>query len=173
MSIAPVRIFQNTPSEIFPGGEALASTSNLIQSSGTVVPPEPPTPPVVNFDGSIGWNWTDAPESVSTGVGLYDDIYVPVDFTITGMHLDSPVFPGSAILDIYVCSNADYPAFSDSICGYAPPTLASESHTHDDTLYGWTVDIFAGQHLRAQVISASVLTQLNLMLTTTRALAIS
>ena len=76
---------------------------------------------------------------------------------------------GSAVVDIQRCSFAQYdpgthPVPADSITASDKPTLSSAYKSQDTTLTGWSTQVFAGDILSFEVLSASAVTRLVLTL---------
>ena len=101
---------------------------------------------------------------ITPGVITY--IRAPRTSTITKVTLLADQ-TGSAVLDIYKDSYANFPPNSaDSICGSSKPTLSSANKYEDSTLSTWTTSITAGDVLGFTLDSCSTITQITLQLET-------
>ena len=100
--------------------------------------------------------------------GATCEIFVPIASTITGCTLIAGN-SGSVVLDVKSASYASYPTLS-SIVGGAPPTIATASKSQDTTLTGWTTAVAAGTILRVSITSATTISRVSLILSTTRGL---
>lgn len=104
------------------------------------------------------------PAGVS-GTGLQ----VPFDCTITSAELVGNSGAGSAVLDIWKCTDAQYdggvlhPVVGDSITGANPLTIVVGSKTAS-SLVGWTVSLTQGDWLWYNVNSAVVFTSVTIAL---------
>lgn len=97
--------------------------------------------------------------------GIKGDIYIPFAGTITAATMLADQ-SGSAVVDIWVDSYANYPATdADSITASAPPTISAATKSQDNTLTGWDTALVAGDTMRFNVDSASTITRLTLVLT--------
>jgi len=105
------------------------------------------------------------------GTGIHADLYIPFAATITAAHLLADN-SGSMVVDIWKDTYANYPptASPDSITASAKPTLSGAIKSEDTTLTGWTTSISAGDTLRFNVDSCTVITRAVLVLTVTRTL---
>lgn len=94
-----------------------------------------------------GATWVRTVGNIQTPV---NDVHVrcPVKGTIVGVTVGTTGGPGSAVIDIWKDTHANYPpTVADSICASAKPTLSSVSKYEDTTLTGWTTAIAAGDWL--------------------------
>lgn len=104
--------------------------------------------------GSIDFSYgSDYSDYLDPGrVALFE---FPWDCTITGVKLFAGQ-QGSAVVDLWVASEADYPPTSeDSITGDATPQLSNEYLYTDTTLTGWTTEISEGDYCIFNINSIS------------------
>jgi hypothetical protein len=98
-------------------------------------------------------------------VDTFCDIRVPFNCTITAVHLLADQV-GSIVVDVWKDTYANFPPTNaDSITAAAPPTLSSANRSADTTLTGWTTTITAGDVLRFNVESVSLIERLAVELT--------
>ncbi|MBN9566793.1 MAG: DUF2793 domain-containing protein [Alphaproteobacteria bacterium] len=108
-----------------------------------------------------------AGEAITTGIK--GDVMVPFAATIDHVTLLADQ-SGSAVIDIWKTTLADYPpASADSITGPSKPSLSGAAKMQDTTLGGWTASITAGDVLRFNVDSAATITRLSVILSVTKA----
>jgi hypothetical protein len=108
-----------------------------------------------------------AGEAITTGIK--GDVMVPFAATVDRVTLLADQ-SGSAVIDIWKTTLADYPpASADSITGSSKPSLSSAAKMQDTTLSGWTTSIAAGDVLRFNVVSAATITRLSVILSVTKA----
>jgi hypothetical protein len=116
--------------------------------------------------GAIGITIDGGGSAITTGIKGY--IYVPHACTITAVTMLADV-SGSAVVDIWKDSYANFPPLvADTITASAKPTITTATKSQDTTLTGWTTSVSAGDILAFNVDSASTITRLHLVLTTTR-----
>lgn len=100
--------------------------------------------------------------------GVKGDIEIPFACTITGVTMLADQ-SGSIVVQLWKDSYANYPpTLGDSIVASAPPTITSAIKSQDTTLTGWNKSLSAGDILRFNVASASVITRCTLSLKVTR-----
>jgi len=100
--------------------------------------------------------------------GIWGDVQVPFDGTITGVTLLADQ-AATAVIDIWVDTYANFPPTNaDSITAAAPPTLTAANKSNDTTLTGWTTALSDGDILRFNVDSNDVATKITLNLEITR-----
>jgi hypothetical protein len=81
---------------------------------------------------------------------------------------------GSAIVDIFACTYAQYdagathPVSADKITSTTPPTISSATKSQDSTLTSWSTAITAGTVLAFNVNSATTITRVSLNLKVAR-----
>ena len=103
----------------------------------------------VNMNGSGGLLQT----------GVQTDFYFPFDCNIIGWTLLGDQV-GSLVVDIWKNNYTNYPAtVANTITGGNPPTLSSVIKNADTTLNGWTIPITAGDTLRFNINSVSLITR--------------
>jgi hypothetical protein len=109
----------------------------------------------------------DAGSAVLT-TGIMGDSYAPFACTITGVTLLGDV-SGSAVVDIWVDSYANYPpTVADTITASAKPTISSALKATDTTLTGWTTSVAAGACIRYNLDSVTSIKRLTVILTVKR-----
>jgi hypothetical protein len=82
---------------------------------------------------------------------------VPVACLITAARITAPLGSGSAVVDLWVDSYANYPpTVADTITASAKPTLSSAQKAEDTTLTGWSPTLAAGDYIAGIVDSADV-----------------
>lgn len=98
------------------------------------------------------------------GTGIAGDIEIPFGCAIisaTALADQS----GSAVVDIWKDTYANYPPTNaDTITAAAPITLSTATKDQDTTLTGWTKAIAAGSTLRFNVDSSATITRLTIVL---------
>jgi len=91
----------------------------------------------------------------------FQDLLIPLACTITRVTMLASVPGGSAVLNLWKSSYANYPpTAANSIVATAKPTLALTVKQQDSILTGWTKSINANDVIRVVVESASALTYL-------------
>lgn len=96
-------------------------------------------------------------------------IYLPYAATITEATMEGDGLTGSAVVDVWVDSYANFrPTVADTITASAKPTISSSTKSQDTTLTGWTTSIAAGRFIVAHVDSSSTFQVLRLYLTLTK-----
>jgi len=99
--------------------------------------------------------------------GIKADLYIPAARTLTAVTMLADQ-SGSIVVDIWKDTYANYPpTVADTITAAAKPTISSATKSQDNTLTGWTTAVSAGDTLRFNVDSATSITRLALILTTT------
>jgi hypothetical protein len=97
-------------------------------------------------------------------VGVALDFAIDFDAEIVSWTLLADV-AGSIVLDLWKNVYANFPpTVADSICAAAKPTLAAAAKNSDDVLTGWTTAIAAGETIRVNIDSATVLARATLTL---------
>lgn len=100
--------------------------------------------------------------------GIKHDLEIPFKCDINRVTLLAEIV-GSFVLDIWKVAYASYPAaVANSITAAAKPTLASTIKYQDSSLTGWTTGISAGDCLRTNVDSVSVVTRVTAILKASR-----
>lgn len=96
----------------------------------------------------------------SLAAGQQSDSYFPAPCTIVGfVLLADPT--GSVVLDLWKTAFGAFPpSNANSICAAAKPTIVSGNKYLDNTLSGWSVNIAAGDVIRFNIDSVSVITRL-------------
>jgi hypothetical protein len=106
--------------------------------------------------------------SVALTTGVLGESYVPFACTITGVTMLADQ-SGSAVVDIWADSYANYPPTNDdSITASAPPTISTATKSTDTTLTGWTTSLSAGTTLRYNLDSITTCSRLTVILTVKR-----
>jgi hypothetical protein len=96
------------------------------------------------------------------------DVVIPANGAITSYTMLADP-SGSAVIDVWKSTYADYPPTNDdSITASAPPTLSSAAKATDSTLTGWTTSLTTGDILRFHLDSSSTVKRLVLTLAYTR-----
>ncbi len=96
--------------------------------------------------------------------GLFGRVRVPWACTITKVTLSGDV-SGSAVIDIWKDTHANYPpTVADTITAAAKPTLSSAITYEDSTLTGWTTSISAGDWLFFNLDSVTTCTVITVIL---------
>jgi hypothetical protein len=96
--------------------------------------------------------------------GVAGDLTIPFPCTITEWTLLADQ-TGDIVVDIWKDTYANYPpTVADTITGSAKPTISSGIKGQSSTLTGWTTTIAAGDTLRFNVDSASLITRVTLSL---------
>ena len=107
---------------------------------------------------------------LTTGVKGF--IFVPVASTITAIRVlsvDGAATAGSAVLDLWRNTYANYPPIVDnSIVASAKPTLVSTNKYQDTTLTGWTKTMATSDIIAVNLDSVSTFTRLLVLLTVAR-----
>ena len=99
--------------------------------------------------------------AVLTTAGDVAFVTSPVTGTITASYITGhsstgAATSGSAVVDIWKDTNANYPpTVADTITASAKPTLSSANKSVDTTLTGWTTAITAGDWLVFKLDSIS------------------
>jgi hypothetical protein len=89
--------------------------------------------------------------------------------TITGHSSTGLATSGSAVVDVWKDTNANYPpTVADTITASAKPTLSSANKSSDSTLTGWTTTITAGDWLAFSLDSMSSVAYVEVQLEYTR-----
>jgi peptidoglycan hydrolase CwlO-like protein len=100
--------------------------------------------------------------------GVKGDLYIPFGCNITGWTLLTDQ-SGSTVIDIWKDNYTNFPpTAADTITGSEKPTLSSAQKNQDLNLTTWTTEVSAGDDLRFNVDSASIVTRVTLILTATR-----
>lgn len=108
----------------------------------------------------------------ASGTGLV----VPFNCTINQVVLNGNAAAGSAVVDIWKCTENQYdggilhPISADSITASARPTIVAGSKYSDSTLTGWTTTLTQGDVLWYNVVSNSAFTSLTIALKVSRAI---
>jgi hypothetical protein len=103
--------------------------------------------------------------STAITAGEQGDVPIPFPVTISGWVLVADQ-AGDIEIDIWKDVYANFPPdVADSIVASAPPTLSSADSAEDTMLTGWTTAVAAGDVLRFNVNSASIVTRAMLALT--------
>lgn len=101
---------------------------------------------------------------VALATGILGDAQVPFACTITGAMMLADQ-SGSAVVDVWKDSYANYPPTNDdSITASAPLTISTATKSNDTTLTGWTVAVAAGDTLRFNLDSVTSITRLTIIL---------
>lgn len=101
--------------------------------------------------------------------GIKGDLEIPFACTIVGVTMLADA-TGSIVVDIWKDSYANFPPLvGDSIVASAPPTIASDIKSQDETLTGWTTKLTAGDILRFNVNSAATIKRVTISLKVSRA----
>lgn len=101
-------------------------------------------------------------------------IQIPFDCRIAEVVMNGNIAAGSAIVDIWKCTQsqfdggATHPASTDSITGAAQPTIVAGSKYSDSGLSGWTTTLSQGDWLWYNINSSTGFTSLTLALRVTR-----
>lgn len=112
--------------------------------------------------GAIGCTWDGGGSVIAAGT--MGRIRVPFACTIQNVTLLANQV-GSAVVDIWKDTYANYPpTAADSITASAKPTLSSAQKYEDTILTGWTKNVQAGDVMIFHIDSASIITQLVLVL---------
>lgn len=102
--------------------------------------------------------------SIPVATGVFADIRVPFDCTITGVTVLADV-AGDLVVDIWKDTYANYPpTAADTICGSNKPTLEDERTYEDTSVASWTTSITAGDCLRFNVDSSDTITWFQVLL---------
>lgn len=100
----------------------------------------------------------------TVATGIAGDLTIPFNCTITEWTLLADQ-TGSVVVDIWKDTYANYPpTVADTITGSAKPTISAGVKGQSSTLTGWTTTITAGDTLRFNVDSASLITRVTLSL---------
>lgn len=107
-----------------------------------------------------------------TGIKVY--LEIPFACTINRATLLGNAASGSAVVNIYKCTYANFdvtthPVVGDKITASAPPTISAAAKSQDSTLTGWTTAIAAGDILALTLDSIATFTAVTLSLKVTRA----
>ena len=105
----------------------------------------------------------DGGSSVITS-GVKGDLTIPFNCTITEWTLLADQ-SGSIVIDVWKDVYANYPpTVADSITGSAKPTITASIKNQSTTLTGWTSSITAGDTLRFNVDSSTILQRVTISL---------
>lgn len=111
---------------------------------------------------SITFIFSAGGSTIATGIA--GDLTIPFACTITEWTLLADQ-TGSIVVDIWKDTYANYPpTVADTITGSAKPTISSAVKGQSSTLTGWTTTIAAGDTLRFNVDSVSLVTRVTLSL---------
>jgi hypothetical protein len=111
---------------------------------------------------SFGITIDGAGSIISTGI--QGDIQVPYSMSIDSWTLIADQ-TGSIVIDVWKDTYANYPAtVADTITGSAKPTISSNNKAQSSTLTGWTTTVDAGDIVRFNVDSVSILTKATLII---------
>ena len=157
------------------GGQTIAQvlTAALAAAIAAIVPVDLAADvtgvlPAANIDAnirirSIGVTLDGGGVAITTGIKA--DISVPYACTIVSVVMLADQ-AGTIVVDIWKDTYANYPPINaDSITAAAPPTVTSPAlKSEDTTLTGWTLAIAAGDTLRFNVDSNTVVERLALVL---------
>jgi hypothetical protein len=158
-------------------------TQNISQITQVINDKKNQNDGIAGLDGNAKLNKNQLPASILLGAfeltlegagaplttGVKYDFEVPFDCTLTG-HTVLADQTGSIVIGIWKDSYANFPpTVDDSVVASAPPTLSSAQKAQDNTLTGWTKSLSAGDILRFNVVSASAVQRVALILRYTRA----
>jgi hypothetical protein len=105
----------------------------------------------------IAFEWDGQGSAVTAGATSVVIAEVPVACLITAARITAPLGSGSAVVDLWVDSYANYPpTVADTITASAKPTLSSAQKAEDTTLTGWSPTLAAGDYIAGIVDSADV-----------------
>ena len=100
--------------------------------------------------------------------GVQGRLVMPFNAVITAVELLADQY-GSIEVDIWKSDYAGYPPSSaDTICASTPPTISTAQKSQDTTLAGWTTTLNRGDCLVYNVVSASAVQQVSVVLLVTR-----
>lgn len=100
--------------------------------------------------------------------GSQAEVVVPYDCTITKATLLADQI-GSIVIDVWKDTYTNYPPnISDSITAAAAPTISGAVKSQDSTLTGWTTAITAGDVVKFNVYSCSVIERATILLEVTK-----
>lgn len=106
--------------------------------------------------------FNDGPGGVTAGVKCW--VPIPSPCTITGWRMVADV-SGDIVVDLWADDFTSFPpAGGDSITAGAYPSLVAAQTAEDTVLAGWTKSLSAGDWMAANVISASTVTYVILVL---------
>jgi hypothetical protein len=89
--------------------------------------------------------------------GIKGDIRIPFAGTITGAYLLADQ-TGSIVIDLWKDTTANFPpTVADTITASAKPTISSALKAEDTTLTGWTTTVSAGDIIRVNVDSCTII----------------
>lgn len=156
----------STPTERFritsTGALAIAGAANYGAAGQALVSAGNAAPVWTDQFLSITFLISGGGSTVATGVA--GDLTIPFNCTITEWTLLADQ-TGSVVVDIWKDTYANYPpTVADTITGSAKPTISAGVKGQSSTLTGWTTTITAGDTLRFNVDSASLITRVTLSL---------
>lgn len=134
---------------------------NTLLSGGTIY-----------VNNNIGVEYVMDGGGAQLSTGLHGVLQVPFGGLITGVSLLGDQ-TGSAVVDIWKCSSANYnppshPAVADTITAAALPTITSATKYSDTTLTGWTKSFAANDVFAFNINSVTNFTRLVVCLTVTK-----
>lgn len=128
--------------------------NGLEKVNQTVVP--------TTFNRGAQWISTSGPVAVPSNDV---DVTIPYNCTLKSVTILSAAVPGACVVNIWKAPYASFPpTAANDITGGAPPALVSASKMQDTTLAGWTVACSAGDVIRFNLASASILTRIAITL---------
>lgn len=162
-------------------GAALTGPTGTTGSTGPSGGPTGPTGMTgpTGSTGATGPSQVSAIEFIIDGggsvptTGLKGYVEVPFACTINVSTLLGNAASGSAVVDIFKCSYANFdvtthPQAADKITASAQPTIAAAAKSQDSTLTGWTTTVAAGDILAWSLTSVSTFTRITSSLKITR-----
>jgi hypothetical protein len=148
--------FSNTGALAIAGASNYGTQGQLLTSNGNAAPTWEDQFLSITFIFSAGGS------TIATGIA--GDLTIPFACEITEWTLLADQ-TGSIVVDIWKDTYANYPPTgADTITGSAKPTISSAVKGQSSTLTGWTTTISAGDILRFNVDSVSLLTRVTLSL---------
>ncbi len=116
--------------------------------------------------GSFGITIDGNGSVISTGVKGY--ITIPYDCTITGWDIFADQ-SGSCVIDLWKDTYSNFaPTIADTITGTEKPTLTSQQKNQDNSLTSWTTTVNAGDIIAFNVVSATTVTRVNVIIKVTK-----
>ena len=138
------------------GAANYGTTGQLLTSAGNAAPAWADQFLSITFIFSAG--------GVTIATGIAGDLTIPFNCEITEWTLLADQ-TGSIVVDIWKDTYANYPpTVADTITGSAKPTISAAVKGQSSTLTGWTTTITAGDTLRFNVDSVSLITRATLSL---------
>lgn len=113
-----------------------------------------------------GASWSNASTAIASAFAVDVPLVIAEDCTITDVTVLTRGGPGSCVIDIWRIAYGGYPpSAGNSICGTNLPTITAGIKYRDTSLSTWTTNLSRGDTLLLHLTSASIFTEITILLT--------